>query len=258
MIPRIIHYCWFGGNPLPPLALKCITSWQRFCPDYVIILWDENNFDINCNRYVKEAYAAGKWAFVSDVARLHALVTYGGFYMDTDCELLRPLDDFLALEAVGGFEDVELVSTALMGCRKGHALFDELLSDYNNRLFILSDGQYDTTTNVVTITDALVKKGLLLNGQKQTVAGLTVYPTEYFCPKNWKTGVLKLTEDTYTIHHFDGSWLTDEEKNVRGIITLYRKKYGNRAGVVLFVITAFLTFDKNKINYVIKKLKKRQ
>ena len=140
MIPKVIHYCWFGGNPLPELAKKCIESWKKFCPDYQIIEWNESNFDLNINTYVKEAYTAEKWAFVSDVARLYALVNYGGIYMDTDVEVLKPLDDILNFKAVSGFETKERIPTGMMACEKGHPLFEEFLREYNEAHFIKNDG----------------------------------------------------------------------------------------------------------------------
>jgi mannosyltransferase OCH1-like enzyme len=253
MIPQCIHYCWFGGNPLPPLALTCITSWKQFCPGYEVVEWNESNFDINYNTYVKEAYDAGKWAFVSDVARLWVLVNHGGIYMDTDCELVKPIDKFLTLDAVSGFEDSSLVPTALMGCRKGHALFKELLMDYDAKKFILPGGRYDTTPNVTIITNTLEKKGLVLNNKQQTIAGFTLYPSDYFCPKNHKTGEINLTENTHAIHHFDGSWLTDEQKHSHKIIARFRRKYGNRMGFIIYMVWSVLTFKKKELKYIISK-----
>ena len=213
MIPKAIHYCWFGGNPLPPLALKCIDSWKKFCPNYEIKEWNENNFDININTYVKEAYKAKKWAFVSDYARLWALVNFGGIYMDTDCELIKPIDRFLHLEAVSGFESDQGIPTAIMGCKKGHPLFVELLERYTNRRFIKEDGSLDLTTNVSDITAACLAHGLVLNGYKQTICGFTIFPREFFCPMDWQTHKMAAhTENTHAIHHFDASWKNPETK----------------------------------------------
>lgn len=211
MIPKKIHYCWFGGNPLPEMAQRCIASWRKYCPDYEIVEWNESNFDLNCCPYVKEAYEAKKWAFVSDVARLYALVNYGGIYMDTDVEVLKPLDDILKYEAVSGFERVDAISTGLMGCEAGQPLFAELLRDYDDAHFVRFDGSYDTTTNVTRITNTCLKYGLVLNNKMQTVNGFTLFPKDYFCPKDPNTKQLNITENTYTIHHFDGSWFTPEE-----------------------------------------------
>ena len=123
MIPKIIHYCWIGNKPLPPLAKKCIASWQRVMPDYEIKRWDETNYDFKKNEFMANAYAQKKWAFITDVVRLHALVNYGGIYMVTDVEVLKPLDDLLKYEAVSGFESEEDIPTGLMGSIKGHPLF---------------------------------------------------------------------------------------------------------------------------------------
>ena len=206
-IPKIIHYCWFGGNPLPKLAEKCIASWKKYCPGYEIVRWDETNFDLNYCAYVREAYAAKKWAFVSDVARLYALVNYGGIYMDTDVEVVRPIDDFLQYEAFSGFERPDAVPTGLMASKAHHPIFEELLHEYDNKHFLTDDGVYDLTTNVKYITDACLKYGLQLNNTLQTINGFTLFPQDYFCPINGKTGRLDLTDNTYTIHHFAGSWV---------------------------------------------------
>ena len=222
MIPKKIHYCWFGGNPLPELAQKCIASWKQYCPDYEIIEWNETNFDVNCNRYCAEAYAAKKWAFVSDVARLYALVTEGGIYMDTDVEVLKPLDEFLELDAFSGFESFDRIPTGIMAASKGQAMFTELLNDYNNASFFNADGTPNLTTNVTRITESCLKHGLVLNNTEQTVNGFTLFPNEYFCPKDCDTKVLTITENTYTIHHFDGSWVSDEDKLMGELRNRYR------------------------------------
>ncbi len=214
MIPKKIHYCWFGGNPLPELAQKCIESWKKFCPDYEIIEWNENNFDINYNAYVKEAFEEKKWAFITDVARLYALVNYGGIYMDTDVEVLKPLDGFLEESAFSGFESEERIPTGIMAAEVGQPLFQELLDDYKGAHFRREDGTLDYTTNVTRITNVCLKHGLVLNNTKQTVAGFTLYESEYFCPKDSETGKVRLTENTHAIHHFDGSWLTPEAKYI--------------------------------------------
>lgn len=221
MIPKKIHYCWFGGNPLPETAKKCIDSWKKFCPDYEIIEWNESNFDLNYNDYVREAYSAKKWAFVSDVARLYAIVNYGGIYMDTDVEVLKPLDDLLQYEAVSGFESKDRIQTGLMACLDGQSLFKELLHDYDDAHFIKEDGSYDLTTNVIRITNTCLKYGLILNNTLQTVNGFTLLPSDFLCPKDWRTGEITITDNTYTIHHFDGSWLTDETR----LAIKLKKKY---------------------------------
>lgn len=215
MIPKRIHYCWFGGNPLPELAEKCIASWKKYCPDYEIVEWNESNFDINCCDYVREAYEAKKWAFVSDVARLYALVQHGGIYMDTDVEVLKPLDEFLSYEALSGFESKTQIPTGLMACREGQPLFAELLHEYDDIHFLRKDGSCDVTTNVTRITNACLKYGLRLDNTLQTVNGFTLFPSDYFCPKDFETKITTITDNTYAIHHFDGSWLTEEDKYIQ-------------------------------------------
>ena len=210
MIPKIIHYCWFGGNPLPDMARKCIASWKVYCPDYEIKEWNENNFDVNCCEYVREAYKAKKWAFVSDVARLYAMVTEGGIYMDTDVEVIRSLDSILQYHAVSGFETDTAIPTGLMACEQGNPMFIELLNEYKEARFILPDGTMDDTTNVVRITNTCLKYGFVANNKKQTINTLTLLPKDYLCPKDNKTGKINLTKNTLTIHHFNGSWLSAE------------------------------------------------
>ena len=223
MIPRIIHYCWFGGNPLPEMAKKCVESWKKFCPDYEIIEWNESNFDLNYCPYVKEAFENRKWAFITDVVRLYALVNCGGIYMDTDVEVIKPLDYLLQFKAVSGFESEDRIPTGLMAAEKGHPFFVELLHEYDDIHFI-TNGEMDFTTNVTRISRAALRHGLVLNNTMQTVAGFTLLPNDYLCPKNYKTHELTLTNNSLCIHHFDGSWLSDEAK--------YRKQLANKISKV--------------------------
>ena len=212
MIPKTIHYCWFGGKPLPELAVKCIESWKKFCPDYEIVRWDESNFDINACPYVREAYEAGKYAFVSDYARLKVLVENGGMYMDTDVEVLKPLDKFMNGRAFSGFETEKMISTGIMACEKGFAPFSEMLREYDTRHFSLGGGSFDLTTNVKAITDYWLRRGLVQNNTEQTINGFTIYPKDYFCPKNHITMKIEMTENTCTIHHFAATWLPPYKK----------------------------------------------
>ncbi len=210
MIPKTIHYCWFGGKPKPKLANKCIKSWQKYCKDYEIIEWNESNFDINCNQYVKEAYESKKWAFVTDYVRLWAMYTQGGVYMDTDVELIKPLDKFLGEEAFSGFENEINIPTGIMAAEKGSHIIKNLLSYYDDASFILPDGSLNTCTNVETITKMMTERGFVANNTYQCVDGFAFYPKEYFCPKDPFTGLCNITENTVAIHHFDGSWLPTE------------------------------------------------
>ena len=212
MIEKKIHYCWFGGKKLPEEAIKCIESWKKYCPDFEIIEWNEKNFDISENMYVLEAYKAHKWAFITDYVRLKVLFDYGGIYMDTDVEVKKPLDQFLGNKGFSGFEDEKFAITAIMGCEKGNLIIGDLLNYYNGRHFVMPDGTYDMTTNVVTITNYFVSKGLLLNNKLQDIEGFVLYPKDFFCPKDHATGKIKCTKNTYTIHHFAGSWHTPSQK----------------------------------------------
>lgn len=234
MIPKIIHYCWFGGNPLPKAAQDCIESWKKFCPDYEIIEWNESNFDINSNLYTKQAYECRKWAFITDVVRLHALYTYGGIYMDTDVEVVRPLDRFLEHKAFSGFEDLTNIPTGIMAAEKGHPLFRKLVEYYDDRPFLV-DGVPDLTTNVTTITNLLLPEGFVPNNTYQEVAGFSLYPYDYFCPRDIHTMKLVTTENTYTIHHFAGSWLPKEEtdrKQYKLKKNRIEEKFGTRAASI--------------------------
>ncbi|MBW7456960.1 glycosyltransferase family 32 protein [Paenibacillus sepulcri] len=207
-IPRIIHYCWFGRGAKPQLFIKCMRSWQKHLNGYQLIEWNEDSFDIQSNPYVKEAYAARKYAFVSDYVRLHALYHHGGIYMDTDVEVVKPLDRFLDHEAFSGFEDGHFLQSGTMGAAKGHPWIGELLLDYDKRRFLRKDGSYDTTTNTAVISRTCEKHGLLLNGEYQVLAnGVTFYPRTYFSPYDYINGASFITSDSYTIHHFAQSWL---------------------------------------------------
>ena len=213
MIPKTIHYCWFGNNPLPPLAKKCIKSWKKYCKGYEIIEWNEKNFNIDeAPLYVRQAYEAKKWAFVTDYVRLYAMVRYGGIYMDTDVEVIKPLDKYLEHLAFSGFENEVNIPTGIMACEKDFPLFEELLQYYDDAIFINKDGSLNMTTNVEIITDICKKKGFISNGQFQIIDGFALYPRDYFCPANPASIDAKKTKNTVTIHWYAGSWLDDKEK----------------------------------------------
>lgn len=216
MIPKVIHYCWFGRGKLPDLAKKCIESWKKYCPDYEIKEWNEDNFDLDKYPYVREAYDKRKFAFVTDVVRLYALYHEGGIYMDTDVEVLKPLDRFLAHHAFSGFEDEQFVPTGIMASEKGGKWAKDNLDYYNGKHFLKEDGSVDLTTNVVTITNYMLPLGLKQDNTYQDFPGLiTFYPKDYFCPKSYKDGQIYLTDNTYTIHHFAGSWVPKPPVKVR-------------------------------------------
>lgn len=226
MIPKIIHYCWFGGNLLPELAQKCIASWKKFLPDYEIKEWNEKNFDFSSNDYVKEAYENKKWAFVTDYVRLWAVFNFGGVYMDTDVEILKPLDEFLKLKTFSGFESSNAIPTGIMAGEKRNHWFELQLDYYKNRHFVKRDGNLDLTTNVTTITNITEENyKISLNNTLQDLGDVVFYPSDYFCPMDYKTGILKLTKNTVAIHHFAGSWLSDEQKEESKIVYAIYKKH---------------------------------
>ena len=209
MIPKIIHYCWFGRGEMPELALKCIASWQIYLPEYEVIRWNEDNFDINQYQYAADAYKARKFAFVSDVCRLHVLREIGGIYLDTDVEFIKPLpDSFLSHTAFTGFED-HLVSAGIIGSVKTGKWVNDLLTFFHSKSFYRPNGSLDINPITEMITDFLGKeKGVLTNNTYQNIVGYcTIYPSEYFYPKSWKTLKMNVTANTYCIHHFAGSWI---------------------------------------------------
>ncbi|MDE6460527.1 MAG: glycosyl transferase [Paramuribaculum sp.] len=218
MIPKIIHYCWFGNNPMPPLALKCLESWKTFLPEYTVMVWNEETFDLNSHPFTKEAYEAKKYAFITDYVRLWALKEYGGVYMDTDVEVLKPLDKFLEFPAFSGFEDETHIPTGIMASEKGGKWVTEQLAYYDNRHFKKPDGSLDTTTNVTIMCENMSKQGFILKNSRQNFKNIIeIFPKDYFCPKSYKTGKIKLTSNTHTIHHFAGSWYTPWQRFKRFI-----------------------------------------
>ena len=224
-IPKIIHYCWFGKSKMPKSNQICLKSWKTFLPDYTIKEWNEDNFDINANRYTKEAYEAKKFAFVSDYARFYILYKYGGIYMDTDVEVIMPLDDLLNNKMFAGFEGNEGVNPGLIFASiKGSELVREILESYGNRQFKKEDGSIDTTTVVEYTTGILKKHGMIINGECQKVGEITIYSSEYFCPLDHKTRKMQMTKNTYTIHHYSASWNSRSQKIKSKIVELFGEK----------------------------------
>lgn len=197
MIPRIIHYCWFGKGPMPDLAIKCIESWHRCMPDWEYVLWNEDNFDVSSYPYTQEAYDAKKYAFVSDVARLEALKRFGGVYFDVDFEVYKPFDDLLHNDAFAGFEGSKYnpVMMGVLASAPGGQWVSRQLDRYEGRHFIV-DGKLDLTTNVKFISDWMTEYGFLPNGKEQDFMDLHIYPVDYFCPR-LTTGEYRRTDNTY-------------------------------------------------------------
>lgn len=215
MIPKTIHYCWFGRNSMPDMAVKCIKSWKKYCPDYEIMEWNEDNFDItSCPLYVRQAYEAKKWAFVTDYVRLKVVHDHGGIYMDTDVELKKSLSPLLQHRAYFGFEDGTHVATGLgFGAAQRHPILKEIMDDYDGIPFLLEDGSYDKETCPSRNTKILIRHGLRQDDSKQILDGdILILPSIYFCPLSYQTGKRKLSNKTVSIHWFDASWRTAAEK----------------------------------------------
>lgn len=207
-IPKIIHYCWFGKKEKPYIVKKCIKSWKDNLNDYEIIEWNEENFDINCNKFVKEAYENKKYAFVSDYVRVNALYNYGGIYLDTDVEVNKSFNDLLENDSIWGFEEKNYIATSTIGARKGNELIKVFLDDYNGRQFIKNDGTIDTLTNVAIVSKIIKDLGVELNGKFQKIEGVaTIYPQEYFSPYDYINCYMKDSINTYCVHHYYKSWL---------------------------------------------------
>lgn len=229
MIPKIIHYCWFGRGKYPALINKCIESWQKHLPEFEIVFWNEDNFDFDQYPFARQALENKKYAFVSDVCRLSVLKQFGGVYLDTDVEILENLDNFLHHEAFSGFEDNNSVPTGIMASIKDGEWVSDMLEYYENRDFIKSDGEMDMTTNVSIITDMMKIKGLILNNSFQIIPNyIAFYPSDVFCPKSHLDGKVRMTDSTVAIHHFAGSWLSKSEKRNKKIKGFLRNIIGNK------------------------------
>lgn len=231
-IPKEIHYCWFGKGKMPPLAEKCIASWKKYCPGYEIVCHNEDNFDISENRYAKEAYDAGKWAFVSDYVRLKVLYENGGIYLDTDVEIIKPIDDLIKENGYMGFDDNGVIATGLgFACEKGNELVGEMLADYDEISFIRPDGSYDITPCPDRNRETFKRLGMDLNIKDQIFMGIHILPEDYLCPVKYYTGKKIITKNTYSIHHFSASWTSAAAKRTLFIkriigVELYNKLYG--------------------------------
>lgn len=215
MIPKIIHYCWFGRNPKPKLAEKCIKSWKKYCPEYEIIEWNEDNYDLSsAPLYVRQAYEAKRWAFVTDYIRLQVIYEHGGIYLDTDVELRKSLDPLLVHQAYFGFEDGSHINTGIgFGAEKGHCILKEMMNDYQDVSFQNEDGSFDLMPCPVRNTEIFLRHGLKQNNVRQMLDyGILILPSEYFCPLDYATDTKKVTDNTYSIHWFDASWQTKKEQ----------------------------------------------
>lgn len=254
MIPKVIHYCWFGHNPKPSSVQKCINSWRKYCPNYEIIEWNEDNFDINCNAYVKEAYDAKKWSFVTDYARLWIVYNYGGIYFDTDVEVIREIDELLQYPAFFGYEDETCIATGLgFGAEKGNILVECMLEDYMDIHFIKENGEYDLTPCPQRNTKAISMylENVTDTDAVQNIGKAVLFPKEYFCPLDYATRTMKKTKNTYTIHWFDASWQEENQRILHEFYVLKDKcvkRLGKTLGnIIVKMIYVLIYPEKRKI-----------
>jgi len=256
-IPKTLHFCWFGGNQYPELVKRCIESWSTHCPDYEVIKWDENNFDVNSNIYVKEAHENKKWAFVTDFVRLYALYHHGGVYLDADFEVLRGIDDLLEDNtAFTGYQEQSTIPAAIMGFAPQNVWIKAMLDYYTDRHFVDSAGSMDLTTNSKIITRLSQMEFNYSVGDTIINPGnVKLYPDIYFAP--YKKSIIgdniysldnyKINAKiTYGVHHGVGSWY--DQNLVR------RMKIVLKGG--LRVLLGGQTYSRIKKYYIAKKLKK--
>lgn len=232
MIPKKIHYCWFGGNELPSKAKKCIESWKKFFPDYEIIEWNESNFDISFNKYAKEAYDSKKFAFFTDVARLYIIYHNGGIYFDVDVEAIKEFDDIVRNnDAFFGLETETTVNTGLgFGADKNNWLIKKMLDDYSDKKFLLQDGTMDMTPCPIINSRIFKKEGFKLDGKYENLKNISIYPIDFFNPLNSATGKLDKTKNTHSIHWYLKTWVSKKQL----IISMFTKPFHRIFGVNCF------------------------
>lgn len=252
MIPKVIHYCWFGGKKKPKSVRRCIESWRKYCPEYEIKEWNEQNYDVNMIPYTRDAYQAGKYAFVSDVARFWVLYHEGGVYFDTDVEVIRPIDDlvergpFMGWERPDALGNVHVAPGLGLAAPKGFLLYQEILDGFAKLHYYLEDGQWNPYTMIPLVTDILENKGLRIDGRMQKLnvnvnnentqtsdftpqPSLTIYPADYLCPMDSLTEKIIITSNTYAIHRYSMSWLPK--------ITQWRVRLMRRIRTIMKTIT---------------------
>lgn len=224
-IPKVLHYMWLGGKPLPEKLEKCVESWKTFCPDYEIIRWDETNYDVHKNAFMAEAYDHGRYGFVPDFARLDILYQYGGIYMDTDVEVIRGLDELLYQKAFCGVEKWQVINFGgCCGAVKGHAGLEPFLERWSGRKILREDGTLDSLSSGLIDTEVALEAGYQINGENQTVLGINIYTYDYFHPYDYMSGMMHKTNHTYSIHHFNGGWLDESAcANNRKTAEMYEK-----------------------------------
>lgn len=252
MIPRIIHYCWFGKNELPDITKKCIESWKKHCPDYEIIEWNEDNFNVSSIKYTAQAYAEQKYAFVADYARFKILYEYGGIYLDTDVEIVKSIDNLLNHIVFLGREEKDRVNPGLIiGAEKNNDFIAEMIELYQNLRFRKENEKLKTIVDHTS--DMLLLKGWVPDNKIQEIERICIYPVECFCPKSYNTGVVKISEKTYSIHHFDSSWFTNKEKNRLRLQQIFNKFLGIKLGSK--ILGSIYYYKENGFVKTIKRIK---
>lgn len=248
MIPKKIHYCWFGNSEIPEQFRQYIDSWKKFCPDYEIIEWNESNYDVTKNKYMHQAYENKRWGFVPDYARLDIIYTHGGIYLDTDVEIIKPLDDLLSLSGFVGQECCSKNVALGVGfaAEPGNEIIKMMLDGYEGRSFILPNGEFDTLPSPAINTKPLYDIGYKWSEKVQELqlndSKITVFPSEYFCPIDYDTGESNISKNTYMVHHYAGTWQTAEAFEIRALKEKFSKKYGRFLGNKM----AKLYYYKNK------------
>lgn len=234
MIPKIIHYCWFGPGQISDKDKACLESWKKFCPDYEIKLWNEDNYDVNKNQYMSDAYREKKWSFVSDYARLDVVYQYGGVYLDTDVELIQNIDDLMDNVMYCGFENDEYVAFGLgFGAEKGHPIIKEIMDVYETLSFYNPNGSLNLEPCPIYQSTVLKKHGIRMDNTMQNIDGVLVLPSEYFCPINDGTGEMTITDNTRSIHHFSWSWAGKSERMWGKISRWTNRHLGRKASMVI-------------------------
>ena len=215
-IPKIIHFCWFGHGQYDEKIKFCMETWDKFCPDYKIMKWDEESFDLSSCVYAQQAYEKRRWAFVTDYVRFKVLEQYGGIYLDTDMQLLKSLDEFLSDDTFLSFKQLVgemklyTLTSGIIGSKKNNPVFKPLIDQFESRSFLKENGEEDITPVAAFLTDILVKHGFKQDNSLQRNDGIAVYPNEYLCPTLLKGDAVEITENTAAIHHFIGTWRTPE------------------------------------------------
>lgn len=215
LIPKTIHYCWFGRGKMPEHFQDNIATWRKYCPDYEIMEWNESNYDVSKNRYMKQAYECKKWGFVPDYARLDIVNTYGGIYLDTDVQMLRSFDPLLQYHFFCGFENAGSINLGQgFGAVADHPVICDMLDGYEKMEFCHEDGSLDTTPSPVYQTSVLERWGLQKNGAVQQTEHFLALSPEFFSPVN-EFGYGILTENTFSIHQYAAAWYDEEQRKRR-------------------------------------------